>query len=69
LNLTPKYFILGLAKLFFMVYRENIGQLKHLPFYDFRNYRHIQTQSPPPPIQLEFGAPDAVFTYADVKTQ
>jgi hypothetical protein len=22
----------GLAKTFFMVYRENIGQLKHLPF-------------------------------------
>jgi hypothetical protein len=32
LNPNPKYFILGLAKLFFMVYRENIGQLKHLPF-------------------------------------
>jgi hypothetical protein len=32
LDPNPNYFILGLAKLFFMVYRENIGQLKHLPF-------------------------------------
>jgi hypothetical protein len=52
-----------------MVYRENIGQFKHLPFYDFRNYRHIQMPPPPPPIQLEFGGTDAVFTSADVKTQ
>jgi hypothetical protein len=39
------------------------------PFYVFRNYRHIQTQSPPPPKQSQFGGADAVFTHADIKTR